>query len=381
MKVFYWGSFYFTDTDFCVIKNLRAKGIDVRYYIPIEKGKTRGALLDINNQIDKTGIFPASTYPEFEAYKEYIDLSCIYVVNSIHISPFHPANLWLRFRLAIIYILFSPDVFHTSTPMPRTWWFLYYLRGKNVLTLHDPLPHSGQGGGVSEMLRKKAISKSDRIILLSKDKVELFIKTYKVAPKKVFSSHMGYFEYLSGMEYKDVYPNTKYILFYGQIFSYKGLEYLLEAMLKVHERFPDFKLVVAGGGKLYFDISPYLDKDFIVIENHFIEMPKLIGLLRGCQFAVAPYKDATQSGVLLNAFSLNVPMVVTNVGFFPDMVEDGSTGLIVEPCNVIQLAEAMIKLIESPELLAKMRNNIETIWKPKVQWKYTADDFINVYNN
>lgn len=379
MKVFYWGSFFFTDSDFCIVKHLQDKGIDVTYFIPVEKGRTRGALLDIRTQYNKTGIFPASIYKEFGAFKDYIDLSKIYVVNSINKSPFHIANLFLRIKLLIRYLSLSPDVFHTSVPLSRTFWFLYYLGGKRVITLHDPIPHSGQNNAITERLRKKAILKCDKIVILSKDKLKQFLDTYECTPQKVFISKLGYFDYLSILNFQKVNIDSKYILFFGQIFSYKGIEYLLEAMVKVHAIHPKIKLVVAGGGEMYFDITPYKDKDYIIIENRFIELPKLIGLLKDCMFSVAPYKDATQSGILINAFSLNVPMVVTNVGFFPEMVKDGETGLIVDPQNVDQLADAIIKLIDSPELLSKMRRNIETKWRSSMGWDIIADDLVNVY--
>ena len=67
MKVFYWGSFYFTDTDFCIVKHLQDKGVDVTYFIPLEKGRTRGALLDIRKQYNKTGIFEMKRGNRYES--------------------------------------------------------------------------------------------------------------------------------------------------------------------------------------------------------------------------------------------------------------------------------------------------------------------------
>ena len=48
-----------------------------------------------------------------------------------------------------------------------------------------------------------------------------------------------------------------FILFFGQIVEYKGVEYLLEAMKIVHSHYPELMLVIAGGGRFYFDVEPY----------------------------------------------------------------------------------------------------------------------------
>ena len=381
LKVILWGNFYFTDHEICIVKALQCKNVDIRYYIPMGVKNLRGAIMNIECQNRKAGILPADIYKDLAILKNYINLSSVFIVNMTHSNPLHPENLWVRLKFLLEYLKFRPDIFHYTAPLPRTWWFLYYLRGKRVLTLHDPFPHSGQGGGITELLRIKSFKKSNRIILLSEENKLKFADIYGFNKAHITVSKLGYLDYLETYPADPLPLSYKYILFFGQIFSYKGIEYLLEAMVKVHSIHPEIKLVVAGGGKMYFDTTPYKNNDYIIIENKFIGLSRLISLLRGSMFSVAPYKDATQSGVLMNSFSLNVPMVVTNVGFFPEMVEDGVTGLIVDPCNVDQLADAMIRLVESPELLKIMRYNIETKWRPSMGWDKITDEFMKVYKS
>ena len=152
-------------------------------------------------------------------------------------------------------------------------------------------------------------------------------------------------------------------------------------MVKVHDRFPEWKLIVAGGGDLYFDISPYVKLDYIEIRNHFIDMPELIGLLRGCAFAVAPYKDATQSGVLLNSFSIGKPMIVTNVGDLPEMVGNCERGIVVPPCDIDALQRAIEEMIDNPMKRQQMEDNIKTNWRKKMNWSDIAEDIIRIYSN
>lgn len=65
-----------------------------------------------------------------------------------------------------------------------------------------------------------------------------------------------------------------------------------------------------------------------------------------CYLVVLPYVDATQSGIVQIAYGFEKPVVVTNVGGLPDVVEDGKTGYVVEACNSGELAGAVIKYFQ-----------------------------------
>ena len=249
-----------------------------------------------------------------------------------------------------------------------------------VLTLHDPFIHSGRETKQLERDRIRAFQHIRKIILLNKNQMDDFIKTYKVPKQYIYVSKLGMYDSITRVTPIPFKSKGPYILFFGLIAEYKGLEYLMNAMKKIHKKFPDIKLVVAGSGKFYFDVTPFRDVNFIEIHNHYISVPELAGMLYGCLFSVCPYIDATQSGVIQTAFSLNVPMVVTNVGTLPEVVKDGETGLVVPPCDVDALSNAMNHLIEHPELLESMRNNIEKNWKPSMSWGPIADKYIECYN-
>ena len=170
-------------------------------------------------------------------------------------------------------------------------------------------------------------------------------------------------------------------MFFGYISPYKGLEYLCEAMEEVHRQHPDVKLVIAGGGKIYFDWKPFKGKDYIILRNHFVDLPELAGLLHDCEFSVCPYKDATQSGVVQTAFSMGVPMIVTNIGALPEVVKDGQNGLVVPPCDSKALAEAIIKLLANPQKISSMRDSIKDVWQKEMNWEPIANEYINCYQS
>lgn len=379
MKIIYFSPAFFSDCDFPLIRELQHRGHDVEYYIPIASYSLKSSLLDLGELYPKTGIFQASVYPAFQIYKNELDLSKVFVVNQAYKQKWHPVNLWLYVRLVLRFIRMRPDIIHTTQPPSMMMNLLYIVKEKLVLTLHDPFIHSGRETKQLERDRIRAFQHIRKIILLNKNQMDDFIKTYKVPKQYIYVSKLGMYDSITRVTPIPFKSKGPYILFFGLIAEYKGLEYLMNAMKKIHKKFPDIKLVVAGSGKFYFDVTPFRDVNFIEIHNHYISVPELAGMLYGCLFSVCPYIDATQSGVIQTAFSLNVPMVVTNVGALPEAVKDGETGLVVPPCDDDALADAMIRLIEHPDLLESMRNNIENKWKPNMSWSPIADTYIECY--
>ena len=130
----------------------------------------------------------------------------------------------------------------------------------------------------------------------------------------------------------NVSPDKKYLLFFGFIRDYKGLDLLLQAMQD--ERLQDLHLIVAG--EFYTDDSPYKEMGAklgarIHWFDRFIADEEVATFFSVADLVVQPYKQATQSGVTQIAYHFEVPMVVTNVGGLPELVPDGLCGLVTAP--------------------------------------------------
>lgn len=72
-------------------------------------------------------------------------------------------------------------------------------------------------------------------------------------------------------------------------------------------------LTIAGGGRMYFDYSPYECLKYIKLINRYIPTEELAGLLQQCDFTVCPYTDATQSGVIMTSLTMSKPVVATSL--------------------------------------------------------------------
>jgi glycosyltransferase involved in cell wall biosynthesis len=135
------------------------------------------------------------------------------------------------------------------------------------------------------------------------------------------------------------------LLFFGLIRPYKGLEYLLRAMPLVAREVDCLLLVV---GEFYEPKERYtrLIEDLhlgerIKLVDRYVKNEEVSLYFRSADVVVLPYVDATQSGVVQIAFGLEVPVITTDVGGLPEIVEDGSTGFVVASRSSEQLAEAI----------------------------------------
>jgi glycosyltransferase involved in cell wall biosynthesis len=139
----------------------------------------------------------------------------------------------------------------------------------------------------------------------------------------------------------------KYILFFGFIRKYKGLDLLLEAMADKRIQGLGIKAIVAG--EYYDEQQQYMDiieknnlQEHIILRADFIENDEVRYYFGASDVVVQPYRTATQSGISQLAFHFEKPMIVTNVGGLPEIVTDGVSGFVTE-VNSNDIAEAILK--------------------------------------
>ena len=381
MRVVILSSTHFADTDFPLVKEYQKRDVDVYYLIHLAPHSKRSTLVDIKSQVYTSDIIHASDYKEFNVYKNYIDLSKVYIINSIYSSVKKWENIKLTFKVYKFIKQLNPDVIHILNPLDTTYTILYRYRKKLVLTMHDPFPHSGENNFRKTFFRNVAFKTVNRFVLLNETQREKFQSDYRISDNQLLLNKIGRFDYLDLFNSKNINGNPHDVLFFGRISPYKGIEYLCKAMIKVKEHIPDATLTIAGGGKMYFDITPYENMEWVKIINRYVGMEELACLIGTCALTVCPYTDATQSGVIMTSYSLCKPVVATNVGGLGEMIEDGKTGMLVPPKDVDSLADAIISLLANESLRSNMEKRIkEEYFTGDKSWKVIADKYIEFYN-
>ena len=131
-------------------------------------------------------------------------------------------------------------------------------------------------------------------------------------------------------------PDYRYLLFFGFIRDYKGLDLLIKAM--TDERLKQLPIRVIVAGEYYANEAEYEKlinetgiRDRLDLFNDFIPDEEVATYFSASDLVVQPYKHATQSGVTQIAYHFEKPMIVSNVGGLPEMVPHGKAGFVVEP--------------------------------------------------
>jgi glycosyltransferase involved in cell wall biosynthesis len=182
----------------------------------------------------------------------------------------------------------------------------------------------------------------DAFVSLSKSVLTDINKFDKKNKPKSFSPHPIYDHYgnlLPKNEAKKLLNldiNSNYVLFFGFIRAYKGLDLLLESF--ADERIKKYPLKLLVAGEFYEDENPYIEiikknnlEDKILLFNDYIPDRKVNLFFSACDLVAQPYKTATQSGVTQIAYHFEKPMIVTNVGGLPEIVPHNRCGFVIEP--------------------------------------------------
>ncbi|MFA6922700.1 MAG: glycosyltransferase family 4 protein [Bacteroidales bacterium] len=264
------------------------------------------------------------------------------------------------------------------------WFYLAYpflLKYRIVNTVHDPKPHIGdmivKRALVSEFFNKIFCSK---YIVHGEVLKKEMILYRKIKADKIFVIPHGHLGLFKKWNKKTVKKEKKHIIFFGRIWKYKGLEYFIKAEPIVSKEIPDVKFVIAGKGE---DFEKYekmiLNKNNFIIKNYRISNEETDELFNQCSICVLPYIEATQSGVAAIALAYGVPVIATNVGSLPEVIENGINGYIVETENETAIAEKIIELINNNNLYEAMSKNAISTVNNKLSWENISRQTLEVY--
>jgi glycosyltransferase involved in cell wall biosynthesis len=306
------------------------------------------------------------------------------------------------------------DVVHIQDYLPAFFLFIpiLKLRRKRICwTIHDldifslwyRLFATGINGRLQILFRKFVTQPT----LLSKyvDKILVHALSHKqqlmeknVEEKKIHVIRQFDYQYLlefsnnnESKRSRDSVSENNYILFFGNIAPWKGIDTLIEAAKIVKNKIGlRFKMVIAGvpypgfDGIKFFENIHSEDNKFINIINKYITSSEIPALISKSSFLVLPYNNDfrySSSGVIPLSYTFGKPVIVSNVPSLVEYVDPGKTGLIFEVNDSKQLANCIIDLIENNSKCLEMGKAAYQKMVKEMSLDVSCKMIIDIYNN
>jgi len=316
-------------------------------------------------------LFPGKT--QYSSSEKPKDIPIIEEVNSV--NPFNWIKVGRRIKkqapdllLIRFWLPFMGPCFGTIARVVKG------NKKTKVITLIDNIvPHEKRIGDFT--LTKYFTKAMDAFITMSKDVLKDLQKfdTKKpqaLSPHPIFDNFGEHIKREVALKTLNLNPKTRYILFFGFIRDYKGLDLLIEAFGDSRFRALGVKLIVAGefynDGQQYFDQIKRLGLDGeVIMHNEFIPNEGVKNYFSAADIVTLPYKTATQSGVTQIGYHFEKPMLVTEVGGLPEIIPHNKVGYVVKP-DPKEIADALYNFYTENKK-AEFEKNVK-IEKQKYTW-------------
>jgi glycosyltransferase involved in cell wall biosynthesis len=366
-----------------------AKQVELHLIIEIAPESRQSAVFDISNFKLSTGVLEGITFfkQNFpEIFSSYLT-ECASITLIVHNCPksFHPVTWKVNLAAMNFCCTLEPDIIHFDGLTPRRLWGFRRLKKiPLVLSVHDPIPHSGEKKWFRKIAQKIFFPCIDRFLLHSIAMQKIFLAIHpKIAPAKVVYNNLAPYDVYCQWINTPLQDNGKTILFFGRLSPYKGIEVLIKAAPIVAQQVEEVRIVIAGRpipGYSLPDLPSLANGGTFELLDHYISNDLLAELFQQATVVACPYLDATQSGVVLTAYAFGKPVVVTNTGGLPEYIWQGKTGLIVSPGDHHQLAETICSILEQMKIQQKMKLNIEEMKRIDCNWEVVADKALTMYS-
>ncbi|MFC5271571.1 glycosyltransferase family 4 protein [Adhaeribacter terreus] len=272
----------------------------------------------------------------------------------VHQNPksLHWSSFKKSFQLFTFIKKLQPDFIHFDDVSIRLIPLTFLLKKKNklIINVHDPVQHSGERNKKFLLARALFYKKAVKFITFSEFSQKLFFNIYgnkvpciqvKLKPYKIYTY------YLKDKNYK-----KQYITFIGRLSNYKGIDLFIESIKSLSQKYPSQKFIIAGQATNSFNLDSFSElaknpniKFFL---TH-LSTEAVAKIISESLTIVCPYKDATQSGVVMTSLALETPIIASNVGGLPEYIENGKTGILTD-FKVDSLTKACEKMITNTHL-------------------------------
>lgn len=359
-RVLYYVHTYFLDSCLETLQSIKHDvDIDLLIEVSPDSGKsTVFELSDINkyNRIEKLqDILDAGTWLRFKSYFEHI--------SSVEVLFFKGKGMLsldsVQGGIFLGRLIRSRkyDLVHFDTASGRALSSLFFPHHQALaLTIHDPVPHLGEESFMLDLVRFFYKRRAKSIFFYSHYSTGLYKKANKQIQQQLYQLRLQPYSFIAQFKKHSVLDN-RHILFFGQLSYYKGIDLLLEAIPSVLALYPQEQFLIAGKSNGLNINKSLLDKypNNVSFIDEYLSIDQLSNMIHSSKFIVCPYREATQSGVLMTAFAMGKAVLATNVGAFPEYISNGINGLLCNP-EAMPIANGIISMLNSNHYLELEKN-------------------------
>ncbi len=220
--------------------------------------------------------------------------------------------------------------------------------------MDNVIPHEKRPGDV-QLIRYFCSACDDFMTLshqVTEDLKKFTNKPSRFSPHPIYDQYGSSVDKLTAASKLNLDPEKNYLLFFGLVRKYKGLDLLLEAFAK-STAVNKYILLIAG--EFYDDPACYQDiiqrlnlQGKVIIHNRFIPDDEVRYYFSISDLITQTYRTATQSGISQMAFHFEKPMLVTNVGGLGEIIRNEVSGLVAEP-NPDRIADRLNYFVSLPD--------------------------------
>lgn len=226
-------------------------------------------------------------------------------------------------------------------------FFLNFVKSKLIMNVHDPIQHSGEKNIKYLFARKIFYGKVHKFVTFSKYSKYIFKQQFG---EKKYCVNLNLKPYKYYYNYSNINSNNNsslYISFIGRVSEYKGIDIFLDAISILNVKYPETQYLIAGAPNNN-KIGEFLKNKYSFTNVKFIlkhlTNAEICNFIKESKVIVCPYRDATQSGVIMTSLALFTPIIVSKQGGLPEYVQNYITGIIVdsEPESFAKAIETFI---------------------------------------
>lgn len=245
--------------------------------------------------------------------------------------------------------VFHPTYFDT--------YFLKHLKKPLVITVHDmtyeALPHYFSSTDALPFQKRLLMEKADRIIAISETTKKDILMYSNIKEEKVVVIHHGIENSQSEYEIVENLPE-KYILFVGARWSYKNFYLLANAFKAIASKYPDLRLVLAGGGPLTFGDSEFLIRNNILEKTIQISATdkQLNTLYKNALCFIYPSLYEGFGLPILEAFKNGCPTLLSDCSCFREVA--GDAAIYFDHLSLTALTSEIENLLDNKQLTTQL---------------------------